>query len=41
MMRWIMAALGIRPRRHHHRSNGPVVIDPDVAEVIHVTGEDS
>ncbi len=27
-----------RSRRFHHRSAGPVVINPDVAETIHIWG---
>lgn len=26
------------PRRYHHRSAGPVVINPDRREIIHVWG---
>lgn len=28
-----------RAERTHHRENGPVRIDPDVKETIHVTGD--
>ncbi len=28
-----------KPCRYHHRSTGPVVINPDRAEVVHVWGQ--
>lgn len=27
-----------KPRRFHDRADGPVVINPDVAEIIHIHG---
>jgi len=35
-MTWLR--LLFRRRRFHHRGNGPVVINPDTPEVIHVWG---
>jgi len=30
--------LFFKPKRTHQRANGPVVIDPEIREVIHVKG---
>lgn len=37
-MKRLLARL-FRARRTHNRSDGPVVIDPDVRETIHVRGK--
>lgn len=38
-MSLLLAILRLLPRtRTHHRCNGPVIIDPDTRETIHVYG---
>ncbi|WP_275425677.1 hypothetical protein [Arthrobacter alpinus] len=38
-LRWLFPPKPV-PDRYHYRSDGPVVIDPDVNELIDVSGDE-